>query len=415
VHGAKHVRSPNAEIQAAGIVDTMPPFLNAGDVLQDRYEITDILGSATGVAAYLATERTTKEALLLWESAELFALSTRPPGAREYLNVGGLHYLVIHLEGRPLGLMLVAAGRLRAKWAAQWLAEMYTDVGYWHNRQPAPLICLRRGPISLSAWRLTEDAHAMIPFYRDVNQPAAVLTPVDEYCFSAPEQVPEELSPQSDVYALGALFYCLLSGQLPPEPAALEASGALQVSLRSLVPDLPPELEQIVIKAMQLDPHRRYPTAAEMANDLKRFLDKGRAGEPKGSMLKRLYPFFIGVIVFGVLFLAVNLLLPDKWRILHSGAKERSSPIVVSLPAPAFTDTPVPTPLPATAEIPTPAPTYKVVVNQVRLDQFPQIAAYVTVLDGDQEPLSGLGRAQFRIWQDRSSLAHQWLRYSQSG
>ncbi len=97
--------------------------------------------------------------------------------------------------------------------------------------------------------------------------------------FSAPEVLRgEEPDPRGDVYGLGATLYCALTGQLPFEATSTwELLRRVQEddppTPRSLRPDIPPDLEGVILKAMDKDPARRYPTARAFGEDLRRFLD----------------------------------------------------------------------------------------------------------------------------------------------
>jgi serine/threonine protein kinase len=97
--------------------------------------------------------------------------------------------------------------------------------------------------------------------------------------FTSPEQAagraPDE---RSDVYGLGATLYDLVTGHAPfqattvPEVLALVAKGDPEPP-RKLVPDLHPDLETIILHAMDRNPERRYATAGAMAEDLYRHLN----------------------------------------------------------------------------------------------------------------------------------------------
>ncbi len=100
--------------------------------------------------------------------------------------------------------------------------------------------------------------------------------------YMSPEQIvaPDRLTAATDIYSLGVTLYELLTGELPYR-------GSTQAVLQQIVEGDPPaprrlhreipvDLETICLKAMHVDPSRRYATAVELAEDLRRFL----AGQP---------------------------------------------------------------------------------------------------------------------------------------
>jgi serine/threonine protein kinase/sugar lactone lactonase YvrE len=117
---------------------------------------------------------------------------------------------------------------------------------------------------------------------------AAGKTPTDAIVgtpsYMAPEQAAskhELIGPATDVYALGAILYELLTGR-PPFRADTPLATILQVVNDELVPPArlqsktPQDLECICLKCLEKAPARRYPTAWELAEDLGRF----QRGEP---------------------------------------------------------------------------------------------------------------------------------------
>jgi serine/threonine-protein kinase len=92
--------------------------------------------------------------------------------------------------------------------------------------------------------------------------------------YISPEQVKGQRGDQrSDVYALGAMFYEMLTGQPPftgPSPLAVmnERLVADPKPPRKLTPQISPQLQEILYRALERDPRHRYATAHEMAWDL---------------------------------------------------------------------------------------------------------------------------------------------------
>ena len=198
-----------------------------------------------------------------------------------------------------------------------YLALAYCDgptLDQWLEEQSGPLDPVFATQLMLPLVEAVEHAHSRGILHRDIK-PANILLPAADATeplpfnpkltdfglakvieekggqtlagmvlgtvhYMAPEQAAghaERIGPATDVYSLGAVLYQLITGRLP-----IEGNSTID-TLRRLLIDEPPEagqivknipsdLSAIVRKCLQKSPSQRYATAAELGDDLNRFL-----------------------------------------------------------------------------------------------------------------------------------------------
>jgi len=110
--------------------------------------------------------------------------------------------------------------------------------------------------------------------------------------YMSPEQIRnEELDPRSDIFAFGVLLYEMSTGKRPFTESnnVLTLAAVLDkkpISPLTVNPDLPPEFEAIVGKALEKDREKRYRSAAEIRADLQALKRESSSGEEAGPLAR---------------------------------------------------------------------------------------------------------------------------------
>src|SRR5580658_3738389 len=212
------------------------------------------------------------------------------------------YFAMEFIRGQPL-LEYAAAHKLNTRQRLELMAKICEAVHHAHQRgiihrdlKPGNILVDETGQpkiLDFGVARAT-DSDAHVTRQTDLGQLVGTLA------YMSPEQVladPLELDTRSDVYGLGVILYELLAGRLPYKisPKLHEALQTIReeepTSLSTLSSAYRGDIETIVAKALEKDKTRRYPSAAELAADIRRYLQDEPIMARPASTLYQLQKF----------------------------------------------------------------------------------------------------------------------------
>ncbi|MBI3270577.1 MAG: VCBS repeat-containing protein [Planctomycetes bacterium] len=266
------------------------------------------------------------------QSIERFLREARLAGRLRHPNIvavhdvgasAGLHYLAMdYVDGRTFDEYLAETreekragarsqtARLREEVAL--LAQVAEGVAYAHGQgvvhrdlKPANVLVGRDGqavvmdfglarelagakPVGAAEGTAESGARGSAESAEEIERRLRTLTATGQVLgtpyYMSPEQVdgnPDAVGPWTDTWALGVMLYEILTGTLPFAASTPLAALAAVVTTEPVPPrtrnrHTPPELERVCLKAIEKPPARRYRSAAELAEELRRWL----RGEP---------------------------------------------------------------------------------------------------------------------------------------
>jgi serine/threonine-protein kinase len=268
-----------------------------------RYEIRERVGEGATAVVFRAWDRELKRSVALKVLRGRAALSpvmrerfhreAQASAGLDHPNVVRVHdagehdgdlYLVLEfVSGRPLSQRMAEralperdAVALLEK-VARGMAAAHANGIVHRDLKPGNILVTDSGEPKVGDFGL---AYLVDSDARLTRTGSSLGTPL----YMSPEQVEgraREITPRTDVYALGALLYEMLTGRPPVvgETAAEIFRKILDEEPerpRTLRPGIPKDLENIALKALQKNPAARYASAGEVADELTRYL----RGEP---------------------------------------------------------------------------------------------------------------------------------------
>ena len=284
-------------------------------LLADRYELEERIGagSITEVfrAADLTEQRTVAVKLLRRHLAASETARARfrqqaqraSRSAHDHVipiyDLGeeqGYPYLVVeYLPGESLAEHIERAAPLPLDEALALAHDIATGVGHAHSRG------VIHGDLRPSDILFTTDHQPKVGDFglaattaggRD--RPDAAVAPPSAYL--APEQLAgEPATAESDVYALGAILYALLTGCSPPRRAASDAPDDEDAQSRpdpvwEFPAETPPDIRHLVLGAVAADPHTRYVDGVDLAEAIAEEHEQQRSGSQYDSGVQRPAP-----------------------------------------------------------------------------------------------------------------------------
>ncbi len=234
-------------------------------------------------------------------------------------KAGNLHYFAMeYVEGRDLYRFVQEAGPLPVEYASDYIRQVAQGLQHAHQyglvhrdikpanlfliNPPLPAVAgaapIRRGPdplVKIIDWGLARirlsGENGSEAELADCEAEKGVLTGTADYI--SPEQARDAtvVDVRSDIYSLGCTFVHLLTGQ-PPFPGRtlmqklMQHQEAPPPDLRSVRPDVPEELEQLIHKMMAKDPADRFQIPLLIVSPLRKFGPGAMSGSiirPPGS------------------------------------------------------------------------------------------------------------------------------------
>jgi serine/threonine protein kinase len=264
--------------------------LKPGDLLEDRYEIQEIVGVGGMGTVYRARD-TNFKAIRLVAVKEMISQINDPlvrkkiylnyeresnilatlrhptiPRIYDYFMKDERVYLVMEfVMGRDLDEILAETTVFFSEsQVLSWGIEVCDVLHYLHSHQPEPIIFRDIKPSNIM---ITPTNHVMLIDFgiAKLFDPAEKNTMIGTQGYSPPDQYRGEATPKVDVYALGATLHHLLTLRDPRMEAPFSFA---ERPIKDINPSVSDEVIAVIDRALEYDPANRYETAEEMKEAL---------------------------------------------------------------------------------------------------------------------------------------------------
>lgn len=201
---------------------------------------------------------------------------------------GPLPFIVMeYVDGETLRDILRSDGPIPQRQAMTWMADVAAAMDFSHragivhrDMKPANVMIDHQGAVKVMDFGI---ARAMDDTSATMTQTSAVMGTAQ---YLSPEQARGiKVDPRSDIYSMGCVLFELITGEPPftgDSPIAVAHQHVHEDPRRpsQVNPDVSPELDSVVMKAMSKNPANRYQTSAEFRSDLVKVLAGGKPSAP---------------------------------------------------------------------------------------------------------------------------------------
>ena len=301
--GDSTVQLTDSDAAAAPPLDTTAPsHLAAGQRFANRYTIIRTLGIGGMGVVYHAWDHTLGAAVALKlirvDGENNATVAKRRDGVRRELKlarevthanvvrihdlgeVGNTLYLTMeYIEGADLCTLLRVEGQLPVPRALALTRQMAAGLAAAHE---AGVVHRDSKPANIM---VTDEGHALLNDFgiaRSATDPSVPGAIAGTREYMSPEQARGEAPDRrSDVYTFGLILYELLTGARPVGSREASPSGVITrvqqgpPPLRTVVPDIPADLEAVVNRCLERDPAARYDDAGQVSAALEQLDDEG--------------------------------------------------------------------------------------------------------------------------------------------
>ena len=266
-----------------------------GKMLDDRYEILELIGSGGMANVYKARcHRLNRLVAIKILKSDLannadfrrrFHDESQAVAQLSHANIVSVYdvstnpdreYIVMELiDGITLKQYMERRGRMDWRESLHFITQIMRGLSHAHSRgiihrdiKPQNIMVLRDGSVKVADFGIACLANQG----QTLTQEA-----LGSVHYISPEQARgDRIDARSDIYSAGVVLYEMLTGRLPFEgdsavSVAIQHLSSVPLAPRDIDPSIPEPLELICMKAMNSDPNKRYASADAMIEDLEKF------------------------------------------------------------------------------------------------------------------------------------------------